>query len=122
MKKLIQKIPVEIPENPSTKEKRQSLLHTSGGGWYVNKLGQKIPPLKKIKLSKKYHREEDEIKRKLHEANQAWNNWKFKIHWNKLEWLNPRSRDEQKNRFCVSSKKIDLKITLKLHIWLVTRN
>ena len=27
---------------------------------------------------------------------QSWNYWKFQIHWNKLEWVNPRSRDEQK--------------------------
>ena len=27
---------------------------------------------------------DDEIKRKLHKANQDWNGWKFQIHWNKL--------------------------------------
>ena len=27
------------------------------------------------------------------------------IHWNKLEWVNPRSRDERNNPFCVSLKK-----------------
>ena len=39
----------------------------------MNKLGQNLPPLKKMKLSKKYQKEEDEIKIKLHEDNQAWN-------------------------------------------------
>ena len=29
--------------------------------------------------------------------NQKWNDWKFQIQWNKLEWVNPRSRIEQKN-------------------------
>ena len=37
----------------------------------------------------------------LTEANQAWCGWKFQIHWNELAWVNPRSRDERKNPFCV---------------------
>ena len=51
----------------------------------MNKLGQKLPPLKKSRLSKKSQKEEDEIKRKLNKANQYWNDWKLQIHWNKLE-------------------------------------
>ena len=31
-----------------------------------------------------------EIK-KLYEANSWWNYWKFQLHWNKLEWINPIS-------------------------------
>ena len=46
----------------------------------------------------------DEIKRKIQMANQIWNDWKFQIHWNELEWVNPRIRNEGKNTFCVSSK------------------
>ena len=88
----------------------------------MKKLGQKLPPLKKRKLSKKSQKEEDKIKRRLTEANQEWCDWKFQIHWNKLEWVNPRSRDERKNPFCVSSKTYILKITINLHIGLVTRN
>ena len=65
----------------------------------MKKLGQKLPPLKKRRLSKKSQKEEDEIKRKLHKANQDWNDWKFQIHWNKLEWVNSRSRDERKINF-----------------------
>ena len=86
------------------------------------KLGQKLPPLKKRRLSKKPQKEEDEINIKLTEANQYWNDWKFQIHWNKIEWVNPRSLDERKNPFCVSSKINVLKITLKLHIGIVTCN
>ena len=51
----------------------------------MNKLGQKLPPLKKRRFSKKPQKEEDEMKRKLHEANQVWNDWKFQMHSNKLE-------------------------------------
>ena len=53
MNKLLQKIPIEIPKQTSPKKKLKSLLHYIGGGCYVNKLGQKIPPLKKRRLNKK---------------------------------------------------------------------
>ena len=69
----------------------------------MEKFGQKLPPLKKRKLGKKDQNEEDEIKIRLTEANQMCNNRKCKIHWNKLVWVNPRSRDEPKKSFCVSS-------------------
>ena len=49
-------------------------------------------------------------------ANQNWNDWKFHIHWNKLEWVNPRICIEQNILFvCLNLKK-------KLHIGLVTQN
>ena len=60
------------------------------------------------KLSKKKE-EEDKTKRKITEANQQWCDWKFQIHCNTLEWVNPKSRDEIKNPFCVSSKKKSFK-------------
>ena len=41
------------------------------GGWYVEKLGQKLSPLNKRK-SRKKQEEEDKIKRKLTKANQKW--------------------------------------------------
>ena len=69
----------------------------------MKKLGQKIPPLKRRRLSKKSQKEEDEVKKKLTEANQYWNDLKFQIHWNNPEWVNPGSHDEQKNPFCVYS-------------------
>ena len=53
MEELFHKIPVKCANKPSPKEKRKPLLHAIGGGWYVNKLGQKLPPLKKGKLGKK---------------------------------------------------------------------
>ena len=37
------------------------------------KLGQKLPPLNNRELSKKYQKEGDEIKIRLTEANQMWN-------------------------------------------------
>ena len=35
MKELFQKIPVELPNKPSPKEKRKLLSRAIGGGWYV---------------------------------------------------------------------------------------
>ena len=70
----------------------------------MEKLGQKLPPLKKSKLSKKIRKEENKIIRRLTEENQELNDWKLQIHWNKLYWVNPRSRDGRKNTFCVSPK------------------
>ena len=75
---------------------------------------------KEKETNKKIKIKEDVIKRKLQKANQDWNDWKFQIHGNKLEWVNPRSSDEQKIHFvCLVLKE---NITLKLHIGLVTRN
>ena len=54
LEELFQNIPVELPNQPSPKEKGKSLLHAIRGGWYVEKLGQKLPPLKKRKLFKKW--------------------------------------------------------------------
>ena len=66
---MFQKIPVKLPNKPIPREKRRSLLHAIGGGWYVEKLGQQLPPLKKKKLSKKRQEEEDKTKEKLTEEN-----------------------------------------------------
>ena len=60
----------------------------------MDKLCQKLSQLWKIKLRKKFQKEEDKIKRRLTEANQEWDYCKFQIHWNELEWVNLGSRDE----------------------------
>ena len=43
MKIFFQK-PVELPKTNNTKEKHQSLLYAIGGGWYVKKLSENLPP------------------------------------------------------------------------------
>ena len=83
----------------------------------MNKLSQKLPPLNKNKLSKKSQEKEDKIKIHLQTANQNWNDWKFQIHWNKLEWVNPRNRYEWKNPHRVYSKKFYLKDNNKTAHW-----
>ena len=93
---MFQKIPVELPKPPIYDEKHQSLLHATGGGWYMNNFNDKLPPLNKSNPRKKTQEKENEIKIKLQTASQNWNDWRFQIHWNKLEWVKPRNRIEQK--------------------------
>ena len=50
-------------------------------------------------------------------ANQTWNDQKFQIHWNKLEWVNKRNNIEQRYPFCVSSKKLSLNDNNKTVHW-----
>ena len=52
MQKSFKKIPVQIPKPLIHKEKRQSLLNTFGGNWYMKTINEKLPPLKKRKLKK----------------------------------------------------------------------
>ena len=73
-----------------------------------------LPPLRRSTLSKKSQDKEDEIK-KLYEANQWWNDWKFQLHWNKLEWVNPRSQIKRNKTYSVSSKKNLNKVDIKSH-------
>ena len=87
-------------------KKKQSLLHAIGGDLYII---EKLPPLKKRKLIKKAQYKEDGIRRYLQRSHKSWNDWIFKMHWNKLEWVNPRSCIEEKNKFCVSSRIFFLK-------------
>ena len=49
-----------------------------------------IPPLRRTKLSKKAQENQYEIQKKLYEAHKWWNAWKFQLHWNNLEWVNPK--------------------------------
>ena len=77
------------------------------------KLSTEANTTKEKEIMQKKQEDGNEIKRKLTVENKESCDWKFQIYWNKLEWVNPRSRDEIKNPFCVSSKKFVLKITKK---------
>ena len=43
--------------------------------------------------------------RKLYKYNRHWNDWELQLNWNKLEWVNPRSKIIIKKPYSVSSKK-----------------
>ena len=54
-----------------------------------------LPPLRKRKLSKKAQEKDYRIKCKLHTANSNWDYCKFQLYWNKIEWVNPRSKTNE---------------------------
>ena len=51
----------------------------------MEKSAKGLPPLSRTKLSKKLQEKQDEIQKKLYEANKWWNDWKFQLHWHKLK-------------------------------------
>ena len=53
--------------------------------------------------------------KKLYEANQWWNDWKLQLHWNKLEWVSPRSQIKRNKPYSVSSQKKLNKVDIKSH-------
>ena len=53
------------------------------------------PPLRRPKLGKKVQEKDDEVK-KIYEVIRYCNDWKFQLHWNKLEWVNPISQIKRK--------------------------
>ena len=60
-------------------------------------------PLFRIpKLSKNKQDKADEIK-KIHKVNRYRNDWKFQLHWNKLGWVNPRSKIKGGKHYSFSS-------------------
>ena len=74
--------------------------------WLVcGKIESDATTTKEKEIMQKEKIREDKIKKRLTEANQECCDRNSQIHWNKLEWVNPRSRDERKNAFCVSSIK-----------------
>ena len=73
--------------------------------WMVfEKCARGLPPMKRTKLSKKAQDRHDLIK-KLYEYNRWCNDWKLQLHWNKLEWVDPKSTPKRVKPFSVSSKK-----------------
>ena len=41
----------------------------------------------------------------IYESNRWWNDWKFQLHCNKLEWVHPKSTPKISMAYSVSSKK-----------------
>ena len=70
------------------------------------KNNENVSPLKKQNLRNTAQEKEDKMKRNLQMENQSWNACRFQIHWNELEWVNPRNCSRGNNLFCVSYKKV----------------
>ena len=81
------------------------------------KINKKLPSLKEKKLGKKAQDKEDKIKINLQMENKNRNDWRFKIHWNNLEWFNPQNCSKENKTFCVSSKGFYLKDNDKTSHW-----
>ena len=61
--------------------------------------------LKRSKISKKSQEKEDEIQKKLYEANKWWNDWRFQLNRNNLEWVDPKTLIKSDKPYSASSKK-----------------
>ena len=84
-------IPQNYEKPLTSRDKNQRLITDIGGGWYLKKREKGLPPLKRTKLSKNAKKRDDLIKNKLFQSNRWWNDWKFQLHWNILEWVDTKS-------------------------------
>ena len=75
-----------------------------GGGQYLKICTRGLPPCKRTKLSKKSQEGQDIIEKKLYESNRWSNDWKLQLHWNKLEWVDPKYTPKRLKLVSVSSK------------------
>ena len=73
-----------------------------GGRWYTEKSAIGIPLFKRTKVSKKAQERQDVIQKKLYEANSWCNDCKLKLHWKKLEWVDPKYNPKRVKPFSVS--------------------
>ena len=60
MKVMFRQIPQTIKISLTTKQKVQKLMIDIGGGWYMEKIANGLPPLRKTKLSRKAQERQDE--------------------------------------------------------------
>ena len=104
MIEMFKTIPQNVEKLLTTKEKNQKLITDIGGGWYLEKCTKGLPPLKRTKLNKKAQKRDDLIKNKLFQYNMWWNDWIFQLHWNIIEWVDPKSIPKIFKPFSVSSK------------------
>ena len=70
----------------------------------MKKMTKGLPTIRKKHKVRRHKRKNDKIKPKLHTANRNWNDCKFQLHYNKLEWVDPRSRILIKEPYSTSSK------------------
>ena len=69
------------------------------------KITERLPPIRRPKLSKKEQYNEYGIyKIYIYKANGYCSDWRFQLHWYKLEWINPISKIKREKPYSVSSK------------------
>ena len=104
MKEMFKQIPQTMIKSLTPKQKVQKLTTNIGGRWYTGKSAKGLPTLKRSKISKKSQYNQDKIKKKLYEAYKWWNDWIFQLHWNNLEWVDPKYIIKRDKPYSVSSK------------------
>ena len=52
---------------------------------------------------------EEKIRENIMEANDHWNDWRFQLYWNKLEWADPKKINSKNNPFYSSTHKFYIK-------------
>ena len=65
------------------------------------KCAKGLHPLNRSKLSKKHKIRRMKFK-KLYEDNKWWDDWKSQLHWNNIEWVNPKTLIERDKTYSVS--------------------
>ena len=58
-----------------------------------------LPPIIKQTVSNEAQKKSDRIKRKLNTDTRNCNDWRFQLHWNKIEIFNPIIKILRKNLF-----------------------
>ena len=86
------------------------------------KISKGTPTVEENKLSKKAQKSQDLIKNKLFQSNMWWNDWKFQLHWNMLEWVDPKSKPKRVKPFSFFQKSSILIINIEQLILLVILN
>ena len=122
MEEMFKQIPQNVGKALTSSEKKTK-TDVRYWWWMVfEKCARGLPPLKITKLSKKEQERHAYIQEKLYESNRWWNDWRFQLHWNKLEWVDPKSTPKIVKPFSVSSKSSILIKTIEQLILLVILN
>ena len=71
-------------------------------------MNDKLNPTKRRRLSKK-EKVKEKMKENLCKSNDYWNDRKFQLHWNDLEWVYLKTQEYNKNPFFSSNNKFYIK-------------
>ena len=72
-------------------KKYQTTIKVVGGKWYIDKINSKLPPIKISLLIKKEQIKEYKIKENHSKAKYHWDDYKFQLNCNNLEWVDPNT-------------------------------
>ena len=61
MKEMFKKITITIKKALTPTQKMQKLMIDIGGGWYMGKSAERLPPLRRTKQSEELQERQDEI-------------------------------------------------------------